>query len=168
MILTQLHWVPGPWPGKLALSARPRGGDWLDDEAAAWRTSRIDLVVSLLEPHEEIDLDLTHEAEAVAAHGMTFVSLPIPDRDVPASATHFAKQAESLEAKLARGNNILIHCRQGVGRTGLLAASLLVLQGTSPGEAMRRLTHARGIEVPETESQRIWIERFAQAHTHAA
>ena len=29
---TKLYWVDGPWLGKLALAARPRGGDWLCDE----------------------------------------------------------------------------------------------------------------------------------------
>jgi len=28
-MLTELHWVDGPWPGRLAVAARPRGGDWL-------------------------------------------------------------------------------------------------------------------------------------------
>ncbi len=35
MLGTTLYWVRGPWPGKLALAARPRGGEWLDDEIAA-------------------------------------------------------------------------------------------------------------------------------------
>ena len=46
---TELHWVNGPWPGKLALSARPRDGGWLEDEIANWRRSGIDTVLSLLE-----------------------------------------------------------------------------------------------------------------------
>jgi hypothetical protein len=35
--------------GRLAIVPRPRAGDWLDDEIAAWRAEGIDLVVSLLE-----------------------------------------------------------------------------------------------------------------------
>ena len=27
---TRLYWADGPWSGKLALAARPRGGDWLE------------------------------------------------------------------------------------------------------------------------------------------
>ena len=55
---TELYWVDGPWPGKLALAARPRGGDWLEDEIASWRGARVDTVLSLLTPKEERDLDL--------------------------------------------------------------------------------------------------------------
>lgn len=46
--------VSGPWPGKLLLSSRPRGGDWLEDVVAAW----IDTVVSLLTDDEEQELNL--------------------------------------------------------------------------------------------------------------
>jgi len=44
---TQLQWVDTSWPGKLALTSRPRGGGWLAEEMAAWRRAGIDVVVSL-------------------------------------------------------------------------------------------------------------------------
>ena len=52
---TELRWVEGPWKGKLAIAARPRGGDWLGDEIEAWRRLGIATVVSLLTPEEERD-----------------------------------------------------------------------------------------------------------------
>ena len=82
---TKLHWVDGPWPGKIALAARPRGGDWLDDEIAGWQQSGVTTVVSMLEPAEEKDLELSGEQSSVLAHGMAFRSLPIEDREVPRS-----------------------------------------------------------------------------------
>jgi hypothetical protein len=56
MISTELHWVEGAWPGKLAMAARPRGGDWLQDELADWRRSGVNTVFSLLTEEEEHDL----------------------------------------------------------------------------------------------------------------
>jgi len=47
-----LFWIPGPWRGRLAVATRPRGGDWLADEAAGWRRAGLDVVVSLLENEE--------------------------------------------------------------------------------------------------------------------
>ena len=47
-----LFWIVGPWRGRLAIAARPRGGDWLEDEITGWRLAGIDIVVSLLESHE--------------------------------------------------------------------------------------------------------------------
>ena len=55
---TELHWVHGPWAGRLALAARPRGGDWLRDEILGWKRSGIDTVCSLLTKEEERDLDV--------------------------------------------------------------------------------------------------------------
>ena len=84
---TELHWVDGPWPGRLAIAARPRGGDWLEDEMAHWHHSGVDTVLSLLSPDEEHTLGLGKEADTVRAQGMNFISLPIPDRQVPGSET---------------------------------------------------------------------------------
>jgi hypothetical protein len=47
MTATNLYWVDGPWTGKLALAARPRGGDWLEDEIANWEREEVDAVLSL-------------------------------------------------------------------------------------------------------------------------
>jgi len=89
MMSTQLHWIDGPWPGKLALAARPRGGEWLDDEIQAWRRQGIGVVFSLLTPEEEDDLDIAAEASIARTHGMNFLSFPILDRQVPDSEPSF-------------------------------------------------------------------------------
>lgn len=75
---TEFHWITGPWPGKLALAARPRGGDWLKDEIADWHHSGVDTVLSLLSPDEEQTLELEDEGDTVSAQDMDFISLPIP------------------------------------------------------------------------------------------
>lgn len=158
---TALHWVDGPWPGKLALSARPRGDDWLPDETASWRKAGVSTVLSLLEPEEERDLGLKNEAQEVQRQGMSFLSLPISDRQVPSSESRLTATLEKLDTELSSGKNVLVHCRQGVGRTGLVAACLLVTKGLSPGAAVASVAAARGISVPETTEQREWIDRYA-------
>ena len=95
---TDLHWVEGPWPGKLALAARPRGGEWLRDELGNWRLEGVHTVFSLLTPEEEQDLDLIHEKRETQAQGMTFISFPIPDRQVPDSETAWAARQAKLRA----------------------------------------------------------------------
>ena len=62
---TEVYWVPGPWPGRLGVVPRPRGGDWLADEVRSWKASQIDVVASLLTPEEAAELDLLAE-EALA------------------------------------------------------------------------------------------------------
>ena len=158
---TQLHWVDGPWPGRLALASRPRGGDWLPDEIASWRRSGADAVLSLLTPGEEIDLDLGEEANEARKQNVDFMSFPIRDRDVPDSELDMTRSVAELERALSSGKNVVVHCRQGIGRTGLVAACLLVSSGISPEAAVEKLSAARGLDVPETPGQRQWIDHYA-------
>src|SRR5215831_14148883 len=132
---SEIHWVSGPWPGKLALAARPRGGDWLEDEISAWQRADIQTVFSLLTPDEEAELDLAQEARTAQAQGMTFVSFPIPDRSVPGSQLTTA--LAQLDAELMAGRNVVLHCRQGIGRTGLVAACLLISKGLDAETAIQ-------------------------------
>lgn len=128
---------------------------------ASWRRSGIDTVFSLLTAEEEQDLDLKNEGREVKAHGMDFGSLPIPDRQVPNSESELSAILEQLDADLSSGKNIVIHCRQGVGRTGLVAACLLVTKGLAPKAAVKTISAARGNTVPETDEQRHWIDHYA-------
>ena len=160
---TKLYWLDESWPGKLALAARPRGGDWLGDEVADWKRAGISNVLSLLEPEEERDLDLRGESGEVRKQGLEFAALPIPDRKAPPSEAKLVRVLEELDRALSNGKNVLVHCRQGVGRTGLVAACLLVRKGMSPGAAIDKISAARGVPVPETEEQREWIDHLATA-----
>jgi protein-tyrosine phosphatase len=126
-----------------------------------WRRAGIDTVLSLLTPEEEKDLDLKNEARAAKAQGMKFISFPIPDRQVPRSESEVASALEKLDADLSSGKNVVVHCRQGVGRTGLVAACLLATKGFSPGAAVETLSAARGLQIPETVDQRRWIDHYA-------
>ena len=163
MMGTNLHWVQGPWPGKLALAARPRGGDWLKDEITSWQRGGIDMVVSLLTGEEERELDIANEEAEVREQGMGFLSFPISDRQVPKSQRHLSQVVDTLDHELASGKSIVLHCRQGVGRAGLVAACLLLTGGIQPKAAISRLSAARGAPVPETAEQRRWIDQYAES-----
>jgi len=162
---TKLYWLDEAWPGRIALSARPRGGDWLADEVADWKRAGIGSVLTLLEPQEEEDLDLRREGAEVREQGLDFSTYPIPDRQVPASEAKLAQVLAGLDRTLSSGKNVVVHCRQGVGRSGLVAACLLVKNGMSPGAAVEKVSAARGVAVPETEEQREWIDHYANALT---
>ncbi len=134
---TELRWVEGPWPGKLALAARQRGGEWLEDEIASWAQAGADTIVSFLTDEEERDLELVGEETETVAHGMKFLSFPILDRHVPDSERKLASTLEMLDKDLTNGKNVVLHCRQGIGRTGLVAACLLLTKGLDPETALQ-------------------------------
>lgn len=163
--MTKLYWIPGPWQGKLAIAARPRGADWLDSEIRDWKNASVDTVLSLLTPDEERDLHLAGEAQVVRDEGLRFASLPVPDRQVPSSPSEVAPTLDEIDVELTSGKNVVIHCRQGVGRSGMMAACLLVLRGIDPDSAVHALEKVRGTTVPETAEQRRWIDLFASSLT---
>lgn len=159
---TEPYWIEGPWPGRLAVLPRPRGGDWLEDEVCSWRELGIDVVVSLL-THEEIaDLELAQEAELCQAQDIHFLSFPISDRSIPPSRWATLELVRKLAKALAEGKNVAIHCRQGIGRSALIAACLLVLAGVEPEPAFACVSSARGEVVPETVEQQEWVRAFAR------
>jgi protein-tyrosine phosphatase len=160
-MFTELYWIDGPGPGRLAISARPRGGDWLDEEVRAWRESGVDMVVSLLTPDEMDDLGLQHESDVCWKNGLDYLSLPIIDRSVPALDSTTIALLERIESALAQGKKTVVHCRQGIGRAALVATSLLVARGTPPEVAVEQVGKARHVPVPETLEQRAWIDTFA-------
>ena len=154
--------IEGPWSGKLAIVPRPRGGDWLADEARAWKDEGFDVIVSLLTKDEADDLGLSDEANLSRAQGLAFYQFQIPDLGVPASMTAAQDFLDKLVKELEIGRKIAIHCRQGIGRSGLIAASLLSLLGIDPETAFHRVSAARGLSVPETREQKEWVIRLAK------
>jgi protein-tyrosine phosphatase len=157
-----IYSINGPWKGCLAIVPRPRGGDWLEDEVRAWRKAGLDVVVSLLTRDEIADLDLDQEANYCEAHDLQFLELPIPDLGVPSSREAGLDLLGKLDKALTAGKSVGLHCRQGIGRSGLIAASLLVLSGLDPEMAFQRVGSARGLQVPETPEQRDWVIEFAR------
>src|SRR5437588_11520228 len=139
-----IYWIDGPWQGRLAIAARPRGGDWLRDELHKWAAASVSLVLSLLEPQELSDLDLIFEKDEAESTGLKFVSCPIPDRGVPSSEAQIVRILHQVDEELTAGRNVLVHCRQGIGRSAVIAASLLIAKGVDPEIAIGRISKARG------------------------
>ena len=107
-------------------------------------------------------MDLVQEASVCQTHGLQFRSFPVVDRSVPASRRATLDLVRELDEALAAAENVAIHCSQGIGRSALLAACLLVSAGIDPETAFRRVSAARGCSVPETPEQRKWVVDLAR------
>ncbi|MEW6545143.1 MAG: protein-tyrosine phosphatase family protein [Nitrospirota bacterium] len=118
-------------------------------------------LVSFLEPGEEAELDLVKEAELCRTNGIEFYSFPIADRGVPASRDKTLNLLRELEHRLTAGKTVGIHCRQGIGRSAVIAACLLIATGETADTAFERISHVRGLPVPETAEQREWVNSLA-------
>jgi protein-tyrosine phosphatase len=140
-------------PGVLSTMARPSGGEWLEAEMNGLAAAGVTAVVSLLTDAEMAELELSGEAEAARASGLTFYRLPTQDRHAPDLEAGRAL-AVTLQELLAEGANVAIHCRFGIGRSSTLAAMVLVLEGTPPERAWTMISAARGRTVPDSPAQR--------------
>jgi protein-tyrosine phosphatase len=120
--------------------------------------SRSGRVVSLLENDEAAQLDLAYEGTAVESAGLRFLSFPIPDRGVPPSTRQAPSLLANIAAALGQGQTVAVHCRQGIGRSGLIAAGLLVMSGMGVEKAIEAVSAARGLTIPETPDQLEWIK----------
>jgi protein-tyrosine phosphatase len=159
---TEMYWIDGSWRGRLAIVPRPRGGDWLEDEISTWQSLGIGVIVSTLTREEAEELELTQEKEICEKAEIDFVAFPIADRGLPPSMNAILDLALRLEQRLAEGKKVAIHCRQGVGRSALLAACVLAVSAVDATSAWERIAAARGCSVPDTNEQREWVVRFAR------
>jgi protein-tyrosine phosphatase len=139
---------------------RPRAGDWLEDEAASWRRSGLDVVVSLLEDAEVAELGLGREEEVCRRAGLHFLHFPVLDRGVPASGAAFSELIGALAAELRQRRGVGIHCRIGVGRSALVAACVLGALGLPLETAWDSIQQSRGLSVPDTAEQRNWVANW--------
>ncbi len=133
----------------------------LENHMAHFKSLDINVIVSHLKPFEVENLGLTQESTLAQSHDIEFISYPIPDHRRPNRA-EFLPFINQLYDRLLSGQNMAIHCRAGIGRTGVTASCLLIKNGLSPQEAMCQVSSARGIRIPETKEQFDFIHQFAE------
>jgi protein-tyrosine phosphatase len=158
-----IYWIDVPTPGRLGIMARPRAGEWLDDEIAGWKAADIAVVVCLLEKNEIDELCLGDEDSFCRRYGIEFLSFPIPDRGHPESIGRTETLTAAIATKLKGGSAVAIHCRAGIGRSSLIAACTLIGLGFDANAAFDLIASARGMKVPDTDEQRSWVILFEDA-----
>ncbi|TLM69265.1 MAG: ADP-ribosyl-(dinitrogen reductase) hydrolase [Deltaproteobacteria bacterium] len=133
-------------PGKRGESIY--GEPWLRDleeDLAIIREWQPAVVMTLMEAHEFPPLGIREFPLAMRNESFQWLMLPIRDMEIPEAG--FERQwdhvRDHLHALLRTGKRILLHCRGGLGRTGTVAARILVEFGVEPKEAVHRVRAAR-------------------------
>ena len=161
-----IPWVETPAGGRIGMTLCPGKvdptaitGRWerdlqLDMEAVrAWGA---DALVSLVEEGELEFLQVPGLGEQAQILGIRWYHLPIRDRWIPDGRFDAAwlEAGAELRRILDNGGGVVLHCRGGLGRTGTIAARLLIERGEAPDRALERVRRARpgAVETFEQEN----------------
>jgi protein-tyrosine phosphatase len=160
--MLRLVQLPESTPGKLYLSAMP--GYYSSFEEDARLISDFDISqVFCLATFPEIKMKAPEYATAIRADALPWqwLGFPVEDYDAPDDRVRFLEMARSIADRLRDGEHLLIHCAAGIGRTGMLAALVLMVLGVERSDALIRVNAAGGN--PESPSQQAFLIWAASA-----
>lgn len=120
------------------------------------------LMITLMEQHELDAVGVPNLGHAAEAHGIEWWHLPIRDLYAPDGRFRGLWKAGGPQviARLDAGEHILIHCRGGLGRTGVVAAQILIESGMSIEQAITFVRNVRPGAI-ETRSQETYLEQLS-------
>lgn len=116
-------------------------------------------LVTLLQPYELTLLGVEDLGERARAQGLAWWHLAVTDGAAPGEAFERAWRSEvgpALHARLDAGGRVVVHCRAGIGRSGSVAARLLVERGVEPESAIVAVRRARPGAIENAEQSR-WV-----------
>jgi ADP-ribosyl-[dinitrogen reductase] hydrolase len=134
----QPHAVTGPWDRDL---------DTDMDAVAAFGAA---MLITLMETHElDKAVPAARLRAAAQARSIAWLHLPIADLAAPDAAFEraWASAGKTVRDALRDGAKIVVHCRGGRGRSGLLAARLLVELGAAPADAIEAVRAANPLAI---------------------
>lgn len=167
--LVNAYWVvpgrllAGPYPSAPALTDAQK-------QVAALLELGVDTVVDLTEPGEyglRAYWPLLSEASAAQGMAVERRQRSIPDMSIPTVAQMNAT-LDDIDAALAEGRTVYVHCYGGIGRTGTVVGCYLVRNGASGDEALATIAHLRrNIRqphrlAPETSEQRAMVRAWRE------
>jgi len=159
--LPNSYWVI---PGRLLAGEYPIGEDYSDARArlAQFREAGINHFIDLTEAGE-----LPAYRHLLAVHTV-YQGSPIPDTGLPKSTAQTASLLADIRAALDSKRRIYLHCRAGIGRTGLIVGCYLADESGDGKAAVKELNRlwlqsARAQswpKVPQTEEQAEYIRSW--------
>jgi protein-tyrosine phosphatase len=135
--------LPARVPGKLLLHSMPGRFEAIERVWHQLRSEAVTAIVCLTEKYE-IRLKSSKYAEALEAGTVPCSVLPFEIREggMPEDRDAFWALANDLANRLRSGEAVLIHCAGGLGRTAMLAVTVLLALGEPMNEAESAVARA--------------------------
>lgn len=156
-------------PGRVGLSAcpgRPDLGGTVDADVAKLRALGVSVVVTLVEDRELEFYGIFGLRGALRQAGLLSIQFPIRDAEPPLELSATRALCQEVLRFLAEGKEVLIHCIGGWGRSGTIAASLLIHEGHSAEDAIAQVRRSRSPRCVESIQQEKFVTKYAEAHRH--
>ncbi len=142
---------------RIGIMARPRSGEWLGDEIQNLKRQNVGILVSLLEKNEIVELGLENEEQICSDCQIEFINFPIRDRSIPKNSQEVDRIIDYLSTCLKDGITVVVHCRMGIGRSSIIASSILMSDKRNVDELLESISSIRGLKVPDTDEQVKWL-----------
>lgn len=153
----QLTELPFHLPGRIFRSPMPFSAyDPRGDSLLQFKREKGSLIVLLAEEEECMERTGRNLKSLYLQEGFQVIHLPIPDFDVPSKEDLKGAVKKTVEQAQA-GQNIVIHCHAGLGRTGLFVAYLAKQVLGLSGEAAIHWTRKYIPNALETDEQKKFI-----------
>lgn len=133
-------------PGHLILTPCPGTKDaCLGEALATLKAAGAKALITLMPDAELAANQASDLAEQCAKHDLEWLHLPVADEQAPQDDfdAAWSRQREQIISLLADNATLAIHCKGGSGRTGLLAARILIEQGVARETAVRQVQALR-------------------------
>jgi hypothetical protein len=103
------------------------------------------VIVTLVTDAELRSLKVEGMGAAVAQLGISWLHLPIEDVSTPTAEWEqgWSEQRGLVHQVLDDAGRVLVHCKGGLGRAGLVAARILVERGAAPMDAISLVRRVR-------------------------